>query len=307
MHRRESDIFLSSASNPRPINRRKLLKAMAVGGGTVALSTMLPAKWVKPIVEIGVLPAHAQCSEVAYGSTQYTSSASPHSFTVPACVTILRVTARGGAGGVGAYPGGAGGTGGQGGVLVADISVTPGQVYTILVGQKGSDAVYGSGQGGGDGGTSGGVWPGGDGSGTYDGGGGGGGGSYVLLGQNPSYTVSEIVAAAGGGGGGGSYNGYDGGAGGADTGANSVDGGSGSLGGSGGDQTGSSGSGTQSGSDGEHGEVDSGGGGAGYYGGSGGINIGGGGGSNHPVAANAISSTRGGNTGDGSVLLEWGV
>ena len=42
------------------ISRRQLLKAMAATGGAVSASSLLPGKWVKPVVEAGVLPAHAQ-------------------------------------------------------------------------------------------------------------------------------------------------------------------------------------------------------------------------------------------------------
>lgn len=44
------------------ISRRRLLKIIAVAGGATAASTMLPNKWAKPVVEVGVLPAHAQVS-----------------------------------------------------------------------------------------------------------------------------------------------------------------------------------------------------------------------------------------------------
>jgi hypothetical protein len=38
------------------------LKAIAIGSGTVVASTMLPERWVKPVVQAGALPAHAQVS-----------------------------------------------------------------------------------------------------------------------------------------------------------------------------------------------------------------------------------------------------
>ncbi len=44
------------------VRRRQLLKIIATTGGTLALSNSLPDKWAKPIVEVGVLPAHAQMS-----------------------------------------------------------------------------------------------------------------------------------------------------------------------------------------------------------------------------------------------------
>ncbi|MBN1180093.1 MAG: twin-arginine translocation signal domain-containing protein [Anaerolineae bacterium] len=47
----------------QPISRRELLKLLAAAGGAVAASTALPSEWTKPLVETGVLPAHAQTSE----------------------------------------------------------------------------------------------------------------------------------------------------------------------------------------------------------------------------------------------------
>ncbi len=49
-------------SNEIRISRRRLLKAMAATGGAVAASTLLPGKWAEPLVEAGLLPAHAQAS-----------------------------------------------------------------------------------------------------------------------------------------------------------------------------------------------------------------------------------------------------
>jgi hypothetical protein len=45
--------------------RRKLLKVLAAGGGAVAFATLLPKKWVKPVIDWGVLPLHAQVSPEA--------------------------------------------------------------------------------------------------------------------------------------------------------------------------------------------------------------------------------------------------
>jgi hypothetical protein len=42
------------------LGRRQLLKALGATGGAVAASSMLPGKWAKPVIEAGVLPAHAQ-------------------------------------------------------------------------------------------------------------------------------------------------------------------------------------------------------------------------------------------------------
>jgi hypothetical protein len=46
------------------LSRRELLKILAATGGAAAASSMLPGKWTHPLVEGGVLPAHAQVSVV---------------------------------------------------------------------------------------------------------------------------------------------------------------------------------------------------------------------------------------------------
>jgi len=47
----------------KTLGRRALLKALAAAGGAVTASSLLPGEWAKPVVEVGVLPAHAQVSE----------------------------------------------------------------------------------------------------------------------------------------------------------------------------------------------------------------------------------------------------
>jgi len=46
----------------KTLGRRELLKALAATGGAVTAASMLPGKWAKPVIEAGVLPAHAQAS-----------------------------------------------------------------------------------------------------------------------------------------------------------------------------------------------------------------------------------------------------
>ena len=46
----------------KTITRRTLLKSILAGGTVVGASAFLPEKWVKPLVESGVLPVHAQVS-----------------------------------------------------------------------------------------------------------------------------------------------------------------------------------------------------------------------------------------------------
>jgi len=52
--------MLSAEDQERKISRRRLLKIVATTGGATAASTLLPTKWTKPVVEVGLLPAHAQ-------------------------------------------------------------------------------------------------------------------------------------------------------------------------------------------------------------------------------------------------------
>jgi secreted PhoX family phosphatase len=46
----------------RQIGRRDLLKALAASGGAIAVTSIVPGKWAKPVIEAGLLPAHAQGS-----------------------------------------------------------------------------------------------------------------------------------------------------------------------------------------------------------------------------------------------------
>lgn len=44
------------------LSRRRLLKILTVSGGAMAAAHLLPGEWVRPVIECGVLPAHAQGS-----------------------------------------------------------------------------------------------------------------------------------------------------------------------------------------------------------------------------------------------------
>jgi hypothetical protein len=46
----------------KKIGRRDMLKVMTAGVGGVVVSAFLPKKWVKPVVDFGVSPVHAQAS-----------------------------------------------------------------------------------------------------------------------------------------------------------------------------------------------------------------------------------------------------
>ncbi len=53
---------MSSEPNGKTVSRRDLLKGALATGGAIAASTLLPEKWIKPLIRGGVLPAHAQTS-----------------------------------------------------------------------------------------------------------------------------------------------------------------------------------------------------------------------------------------------------
>jgi hypothetical protein len=48
------------------ITRRALLKAILAGSGGIAAASFLPEKWLKPVVQSGVLPVHAATSSLKY-------------------------------------------------------------------------------------------------------------------------------------------------------------------------------------------------------------------------------------------------
>ena len=63
-----------SSTKLQLLSRRDALKALAAIGGAAAASALLPEKWVKPVVEAGVLPAHAQTSVCSPPFTFYQCS-----------------------------------------------------------------------------------------------------------------------------------------------------------------------------------------------------------------------------------------
>jgi hypothetical protein len=57
-----SDNLSPEAHQKRTLSRRQLLKALVASGSAVTAASFLPCQWQKPVVNVGVLPAHAQIS-----------------------------------------------------------------------------------------------------------------------------------------------------------------------------------------------------------------------------------------------------
>ena len=219
-------------------------------------------------------------------------------FTVPSGVTTLTVTLSGGGGGSGNNQNT---NGGSGALVSGTITVTPGQVLTVIVGQGGMSN-RGSATGGsasfGGGGAGGSYTPGG-----VAGSGAGGGRSAI---QNNSGV--DLVSAGGGGGGGGGNTGSNGGlVGGGFNGGTQSSGGAGS----GTTYKGSSGTGPASSiitiqggagftNNGGIGSASTGGGGGGGYYGGGGGGIGDSGGGGSSLCPSGTSATTGGGGAGGS-------
>ncbi len=70
VERQVSDNIPEEEKQQQTISRRNLLKALAAAGGAVAATTLLPSQWAKPVVEVGVLPVHAQGSQVVPPTTE---------------------------------------------------------------------------------------------------------------------------------------------------------------------------------------------------------------------------------------------
>ena len=233
------------------------------------------------------------------------SADAARSWSVPAGVPSLTITASGAAGGYFV-----GDPGAPGGSETGTVSVTGGEVLTLIVGDQGTAAIHGG---------AGGFGGGGQGGSSANPAGGGGGGSFVFDG-------TKLLVAAGGGGGAASDDtgGAGGGTGGGETaphldnpygpGGGATSGKPGAGGGSVSTYVGASGTGPATAADfttggaGDQGPFSAGGGGGGgYYGGGGGGDVdGGGGGSGYLISsATEGSSTQGSNDGAGSVVLSW--
>ena len=251
------------------------------------------------------------------GTQTFDYAGSIVNFTVPAGITTLTIDAKGAQGGTGGQL-----TGGLGARMKGDISVTPGQVLKILVGQKGGDNTS-SPAGGGGGGTF--VTTSANSALVVAGGGSGGGSAANTIGKPGLITeaggVSNAVAtAATGGQGGGATIGSSGGGGltgngTASTSPTLVNGGgfsftNGGVGGLSG-KCAASGTGTigyggfGGGSGGEYCIQGSSGAGGGYSGGAGGTSTGvAGGGGSINTGANQ-TNTSGYQSGNGQVVISW--
>ena len=253
---------------------------------TKALNQWDGAKWTE------VLNTGAGTAAVVSATTTFNYTGGSQTYTVPAAVTNIQVTANGGNGG--SFGGQYGRPGGPGAQVQATLSVTPGEVLTVYVGGAGGGTPTGA-VGGYNGGGSSDIY------------GGSGGGATDL--RRASATadalgLNRLVVA--GGGGGGAYSGTiaTGGSGGTPTGGNGQ-GGSGGQGGLGATQSAAGGNGSGN-LGGNHLSTYTGsaGGGSGYYGGGGGGGDGGGGGGSSWALPTASSSSFGAASGgNGSLVI----
>ncbi len=62
MEKSYKPIQSSEESQVENLNRRELLKIITASGVALAATSFLPGKWFKPVIEAGVLPAHAQAT-----------------------------------------------------------------------------------------------------------------------------------------------------------------------------------------------------------------------------------------------------
>ncbi|MBK9300735.1 MAG: T9SS type A sorting domain-containing protein [Bacteroidetes bacterium] len=271
-----------------------------VPSGGVAIGTSLSGVDfpVSPLVTTTYYVETA--SNIPGGSQTFSYTGSMQTFTVPAGITSVNIDAFGAQGGGSeacAPPNQE--DGGLGGFASGTLSVIPGQVLNIFVGQK-PTMVPGIGQPGG--------YNGGGASGQY--GGAGGGASDVRVGGT---ALGDRVIVAGGGGGGntGCPEHGAGGNGGGLSGDDGSNGGGGFIPGGGGSQIAGGIAGSAPGAPGSlgvgggSGQYHEGGGGGGYYGGGSAYAAGGGGGSSYIGGVTGGITTPGLQTGNGQVVITW--
>jgi hypothetical protein len=281
------------------LSRRQLMTRL---GQAVALA---------PAIHSIVAPTPLEAQSTASRTFEFSGAA--QLFTVPAGITQVTIAAYGAEGGASILAGGAGG------LVRATLPVTPGEVLSVYVGGKGTDALgYGHEP----------IAGGFNGGGGSDGNGAGGGGA-----SDVRRGTAKLVIAGGGGGTataaprGGAGGGTTGAAGEAGTSAGGGAGGSQTAGGAGGTAgiNGMPGTPGAAGSGGQGGRINGtalvaggGGGGGGYFGGGGGgggwsstgfesLGSGGGGGGSSfaDPSATGVTHTQGARTGNGMVVISW--
>lgn len=74
-------------SDKENLSRRELLKAITAVGGALGAAAFLPEKWSKPVIEGGVIPAHAQSSQDLPSVTVFRAepTVAEFNFSDPSC------------------------------------------------------------------------------------------------------------------------------------------------------------------------------------------------------------------------------
>jgi len=84
-----------SSNNLTTIGRRRLLQALVASSGSVVINSSLSGQWIKPIIEFGQLPAHAQGSGVVATATPTPDNPitpTPSNTPLPTIITISDLT-----------------------------------------------------------------------------------------------------------------------------------------------------------------------------------------------------------------------
>lgn len=68
------------------VTRRRVLEILTIGGLTVTI--FLPSKWIKPVVELVIVPAHAQASPLRVNPTTTTTTSTTTTSTTTTSTTI---------------------------------------------------------------------------------------------------------------------------------------------------------------------------------------------------------------------------
>ena len=83
MECRANDNLSREAQEKRTLSRRQLLKALVASGSAVTAASFLPCQWRKPVINVGVLPVHAQISPVPTDTP--TPTPTPIPFIIVTC------------------------------------------------------------------------------------------------------------------------------------------------------------------------------------------------------------------------------